>query len=131
MDCYAIWGKNALNVYNRLVEEVYGQLTRTGVFIDDVCGGHQDQQSIAQDLKEVLVRCKLAGLRLKLSKCFVGFKQVEFLGHVISEDEMQMMRSKLAKVLDMEPPKNRTEVADFLGLCGYYRRFMRHFSHKG
>lgn len=122
--------KNAPGVYSRLVDEVYGQLPQTGVFIDDVCTGHHTQNTIAEDLTRLLARCRWAGLRLKPSKCFVGYQQVEFLGHVLSAEGMAMMRSKVEKVLDILPPTTGTGMAAFLGLCGYYRRFIKDFAQK-
>ncbi|KAK1670560.1 hypothetical protein QYE76_058719 [Lolium multiflorum] len=64
----------------------------------------------------------------KFSKCEFWLDQVEFLGHVISKDGIAVNPSKVASVLDWEAPKNVKEIRGFLGMAGYYRRFIEGFS---
>ncbi|KAK1694992.1 hypothetical protein QYE76_011689 [Lolium multiflorum] len=67
-------------------------------------------------------------LYAKFSKCEFWLDQVEFLGHVISKDGIAVNPSKVASVLDWEAPKNVKEIRGFLGMAGYYRRFIEGFS---
>ena len=67
-------------------------------------------------------------LYAKLSKCEFWLKKVSFLGHVISGGGIAVDPSKVDAVLQWETPKSVTEIISFLGLAGYYRRFIEGFS---
>ena len=67
-------------------------------------------------------------LYAKFSKCEFWLEEVSFLGHVLSKDGIAVDPSKVQDVLDWKQPQNVHEVRSFLGLAGYYRRFIENFS---
>jgi hypothetical protein len=67
-------------------------------------------------------------LYAKFSKCEFWLEEVKFLGHVISKDGLAIDPSKIEAVLDWLPPTTVTEIRSFLGLAGYYRKFIQDFS---
>lgn len=81
-----------------------------------------------QHLREVLSRLQQAGLSLKLSKCRFGQSKVSYLGHVIGGGEIQPDPKKLEAVRNYPHPETTKDVRAFLGLVGYYRRFIPHFA---
>ena len=79
-------------------------------------------------LEEVFVRLKSAGLKLKPSKCVLFQKSVAYLGHIVSESGIKTDPAKVERVCEWPVPENVTEVKSFLGLAGYYWRFVPNFA---
>ncbi|KAK1648050.1 hypothetical protein QYE76_065855, partial [Lolium multiflorum] len=98
------------------------------VFIDDILIYSKDKTEHAEHLRLVLQTLREHQLYAKFGKCEFWLDQVEFLGHVISKDGIVVNPSKVAAVLDWEAPKTVKEIRGFLGMAGYYRRFIEGFS---
>ena len=64
----------------------------------------------------------------KLSKCEFWLNEVSFLGHIVSEEGIQVDLKKVEVIIEWKPLRNVTEVHSFMGLAGYYRRFVKGFS---
>ncbi|XP_062100566.1 uncharacterized mitochondrial protein AtMg00860-like [Humulus lupulus] len=82
----------------------------------------------AVNLEMVLQRLKEQKLYGKFSKCEFWLEKVSFLGHVVSGEGISVDLTKIEVVIQWKPPKNAQEVRSFLGLAGYYRRFVEGFS---
>jgi len=76
----------------------------------------------------VLTKLREAGLKLKPSKCSLLQKQVSFLGHVVYGEGIRTDPEKVRVVTDWPVPANLREVRSFVGLCSYYRRFVKDFA---
>jgi hypothetical protein len=76
----------------------------------------------------MLQRLRDHQLYAKFSKCEFWINEVPLLGHVISSEGINVEPSKVRDILDWEPPKSVHQVRCFLGLAGYYRRFIPNFS---
>ncbi|XP_027905778.1 uncharacterized protein LOC114165330 [Vigna unguiculata] len=100
------------------------------VFIDDILIYSRTQEEHADHLRVVLKILRDHQLYGKLSKCEFWLEEVQFLGHVISAKGIAVDPAKIETVLKWERPKTVTEVRSFLGLAGYYRRFVGRFSKK-
>ena len=98
------------------------------VFIDDILIFSKNEEEHAEHLRIVLQRLREHKLYAKFSKCEFWLKKVQFLGHVISEDGISIDPSKIRDVLDWKTPETVPEIRSFLGLAGYYRRFVPDFS---
>ena len=98
------------------------------VFIDDILIFSKNEEEHAEHLRIVLQRLREHKLYAKFSKCEFWLKKVQFLGHVISEDGISVDPSKIRDVLDWKTPETVPEIRSFLGLAGYYRRFVPDFS---
>ena len=101
-----------------------------------LCNGllrrHHYLQAIRKEhlehLEEIFIRLKAAGLKLKLEKCCFFKRHIQYLGHLISADSIQPLPEKLESIAKMPAPKNPKEVKQFLGLVGYYRKFVPRFT---
>ncbi|GAU43989.1 hypothetical protein TSUD_91680 [Trifolium subterraneum] len=98
------------------------------IFIDDILIYSKDPQEHAEHLRIVLNILREKQLYAKFSKCEFWLSEVKFLGHVISQGGVSVDPSKVEAVLNWERPRTVSEVRSFLGLAGYYRRFILGFS---
>jgi hypothetical protein len=98
------------------------------VFIDDILIYSKSDKEHAKHLRVVLQRLRDHKLYAKFSKCEFWLKSEKFLGHTISQDGISVDPSKVQEVMDWKPPKSVHQIRSFLGLAGYYRRFIPDFS---
>ncbi|WMV25004.1 hypothetical protein MTR67_018389 [Solanum verrucosum] len=98
------------------------------VFIDDILIFSRSSEDHDKHLWIILQILKEKELYAKLSKCEFWLDEVTFLGHVVSAEGVKVDPSKIQAVVEWRPPKSPTGVRSFLGLAGYYRRFVKGFS---
>ena len=98
------------------------------VFLDDVLVYSRSKEEHDKHLRIVLETLRENKLYAKLSKCEFYSKEISFLGHVINEHGIKMEPSKVDAVSKWPQPKNVHDIRSFLGLAGYYRRFVKDFS---
>jgi hypothetical protein len=121
---------NALAIFMNLMNKIFMPYLDKFVivFIDDILIYSKDKEEHAKHLRIALQILREHQLYAKFSKCEFWLDQVEFLGHVISKEGIAVNPSKVASVLEWESPKNVKQIRGFLGMAGYYRRFIEGFS---
>ncbi|GJS85501.1 putative reverse transcriptase domain-containing protein [Tanacetum coccineum] len=99
------------------------------VFIDDILIYSKNKEEHERHLKQILELLKKEELYAKFSKCeFWIPTKVTVLGHVIDSEGIHVDPAKIESIKDWTSPKSSTEIRQFLGLAGYYRRFIEGFS---
>jgi hypothetical protein len=98
------------------------------LFIDDILIYSNNEEEHADHLRIDLQRLRDHKLYAKFSKCEFWLDSVKFLGHTISNDCLSVDPRKVQEVMDWKPPKTIHQIRSFLGLAGYYRRFIPDFS---
>jgi hypothetical protein len=119
---------NSTATFNRLMRKCFGRVDKVHSFVDDVLVHDSDWDDHIQRLAQVFRILSEAGLTVKPTKCYIGYAKIEFLGHEIGKGSISPQVSKVQKVIDALPPTTKKEVRSFLGLIGYYRRFIPNFS---
>ena len=98
------------------------------VFIDDILIYSKTKEDHAEHLRIVLTRLREHQLYAKFSKCEFWLDTIPFLGHILSAEGVAVDPSKVKDILEWKPPTTVHQVRSFLGMAGYYRRFIPDFS---
>ena len=98
------------------------------VYLDDIIIPSSNFQETLSRLRQVFLRLRQAGLKLKPSKCVLFKREVKFLGHVVNSKGISTDKDKTIKVENWPTPTNGDEVLSVLGLTGYYRRFVKDYA---
>ncbi|KAA3490754.1 DNA/RNA polymerases superfamily protein [Gossypium australe] len=115
-----------MDLMNRVFQQYLDQFVV--VFIDDILVYSKTEEEHDKHLRIVLQVLREKQLYAKFSKCEFWLKEVAFLGHVVSAEGIRVDPRKIEAVLDWKPPRSVAEIRSFLGLAGYYRRFVEGFS---
>lgn len=117
-------------VFQRLMDLVLCGLSYEAcmVYLDDIIIFSADFDSHLERLATVFSRLRWARLKLRADKCFFFRREVSFLGHVVSGHGIAMQPDKVQAVRDWPTPTNLGEMRSFLGLCSYYRRYIKSFA---
>jgi hypothetical protein len=100
-------------------------------FIDDILIYYKNREEHEEHLRLVLQVLREHQLYDKFNKCDFFQKKIHYLGHVLSEEGVAVDPDKIRSIMECPTPKNVSDIISFMGLVGYYRRFIKGFSKIG
>lgn len=115
-----------LHTSNKLFEDEIGKSIY--VFMDDVLIFNETWDEHCKQVDSVLKKLGERKFYLSRKKCMFGVQTVEYLGHEISQGKIRTLEKKNETIQGWPEPKTLTELPSFLGLCNYYKRFLRSFA---
>lgn len=121
---------NAAQCQQRLMEAVFGPELEPNIFVylDDIIIVSSTFEEHISLLREVVRRLHEANLTVNIEKCEFFRPSLKYLGFVVDKSGLRTDPDKISAMVNFPRPKNTTEVKRFVGMCGWYRRFIPHFS---
>lgn len=120
--------KNAPASFQRLMTRVTEGLLNCTVYIDDVVLYADTWEQHMEEMRRFFERLKEAGLVINLPKSEIGKASITYLGHVVGRGEVRPRAAKVQAIAQMPAPKNKKELMRFLGMAGFYRKFVPNFA---
>ena len=118
----------ALAYFQCLINEVLDPFDFAFGYLDDILIYTPDVETHLKHLELIFQRLHEVDLKLKMEKCSFLKKHIQYLGHIVSGDGIKLVPEKLSFIQQMPRPYTPKEVKQFLGLVGYYRKFIPRYA---
>ncbi|KAK7091113.1 hypothetical protein V1264_008842 [Littorina saxatilis] len=117
-------------IFSRMMRSLLSPLDMIEIdnFIDDILVATETVERHLECLRALFQRLQEASLSARPSKCYLGFKRLEYLGHMVGNGVIQPEEGKMDKIAKMPRPTTKRQIRSFLGLAGFYRRFVPGFA---
>lgn len=119
---------NAPFTFQKYMDHVFKGITCVRIYLDDIIIHSKTFDQHILDIQNILEILSTNGIKLKLSKCLFGYTKIQYLGHIVSGQGIEPDSSKIDSITTIDRCYNTKQVRSFLGLVGYYRKFIYNFS---
>ena len=119
---------NAPATFSRLMRKLLAASDCLDNLLDDVLGHTKTWDEHLMVLRDLFERCRKANLVLRPTKCSVGDSEITFLGHRVSGEGLKPKLDSVDKILETSVPSTKKQVRSFLGLIGFYRKYIPNFA---
>lgn len=122
--------KNAPAIFQRALDDILRKFIGKTcyVYIDDIIIFSKDEESHFGHLREIFSTLAAANMSVQLDKCKFLEKEVEFLGFKVTEHGISTIKERVDAIVNVPYPTTLRQLRSFLGLCNYYRRFMKGYA---
>lgn len=116
--------KTAPEIFHKKFKEIFGNINNIEHFMDDLKVWGKDQYEHDKTLRQVLERAREYNVKLNKTKCKIGVNKVKFLGHIFTDQGIEVNKEKVEAIMKMERPENVKEMERFLGIVNYISKFI-------
>lgn len=122
--------KNAPATFQRLINDVLSEYINKicVVYMDDILIFSGSLQEHVVSINKIFKKLIDANLKVQIDKCSFFTRETKFLGHVITEEGIKPNPAKVEAILKLDIPKTQKQIKSFLGITGYYRKFIRDYA---
>lgn len=119
--------KNAPTIFQQFMKAVVKGISSAHVYLDDIVIASTTREENIREVGQVLQRMREYNLRCKLEKCDFFKEEIDYLGHRVTANGLQVQAAKVKAIEQGQRPSNVQSLRSFLGLTGYYRRFIERY----
>jgi len=122
--------KNSPSIFQRALDDILREYIGKicYVYVDDIIVFSKNEVEHGQNLEKVFSTLQNANMRVQIEKCHFFKNEVDFLGYTISQDGVKTNIDKIKAIAKFPIPKTLKDLRSFLGMTGYYRRFIRDYA---
>ena len=125
--------RNAPQVFMRLIDKIITDAnlrSKVKAFVDDITAHGATWSAYLEAQREILSALTASNWLVTVEKMYLGYQSIELLGHLIEEGKIKPVPNKVEAINKLIPPSNTKQLKSFLGLVGFYRRFIKKFSNQ-
>jgi len=122
--------KNSAPIFQRIINQTFSEYLYRSIvaYLDDICCFADEFEKALHNLEQMFIRLNETGLKLKTNKCHFFQSEIELLGQKISRNGLKPLERNIEAVKLFPKPIKIKDVRAFIGLCSYYRKYIKNFS---